>query len=278
VTKEQERARARRRWEKQQRAMRQRETVRARRMRVAAVVATVAAVVAVLAVLGAVLGSDGDDGDAQAAKDATSSPTSSPVSTTVAGCEQPPKPLGTGAKLSLPDEKTAEGKTYVATVTTNCGDIEVTLDGTKAPQAVAAFVELARKNYWVDAPCHRLTAADTLKVLQCGDPTGTGQGDPGFGFGVENAPADGKYPRGTLAMARTPDPKKGNGGQFFVVYGDSSLPDPDGYTVFGTVTSGLDIVDRIAEAGVAPGGERPDDGVPAAPISILRVAVTEKKA
>ncbi|MDF3043948.1 MAG: peptidylprolyl isomerase [Ornithinibacter sp.] len=78
-------------------------------------------------------------------------------------------------------------------------------------------------------------------------------------------------------MARTADPDTGNGGQFFLVHGDSSLPDPDGYTVFGTVTSGLDIVDRIAARGVAAGGS-PDDGIPAAPISILRVAVTEKKA
>ena len=115
-------------------------------------------------------------------------------------------------------------------------------------------------------------------MLQCGDPTGTGQGNPGYGFAVENAPKDGKYPRGTLAMARTSDPKKGNGGQFFLVYGDSTLPDPDGYTVFGTVTSGLDIVDKIAAAGVAPGGASATDGFPAAPISILRVAVTEKKA
>ena len=266
MTKEQERARARRRWEKQQRAIKQREADRARRMRVAAVVGTVAVIVAVLAVLGATLGSSGDDTAA------------TPVATTAAGCEPPPSPLGTAAKLTLPDKKTAEGKTFVALVTTNCGDIELTLDGTKAPQAVAAFVELASKGYWINSPCHRLTTAETLKVLQCGDPTGTGQGTPGYGFAVENAPKDGSYPRGTLAMARTSDPEKGNGGQFFLVYGDSSLPDPDGYSVFGTVTSGLDIVDKIAAAGVAPGGARPDDGAPAAPISILRVAVTEKKA
>jgi peptidyl-prolyl cis-trans isomerase B (cyclophilin B) len=268
VTKEQERARARRRYEKQQRTMRQREADRARRMRVAAVVGTVVAVVAVLAVLGSMFAST-DDTPA----DAPTTP-----ATTAAGCEQPPTALGTGAQLTLPDKASAEGKTFVATMSTNCGDIELTLDGTKAPQAVAAFVELANKDYWLNAPCHRLTTADSLKVLQCGDPTGTGQGDPGFGFGVENAPDDGRYPRGTLAMARTADPKEGNGGQFFIVYGDSTLPDPDGYTVFGTVTSGLDIVDRIAEAGVAPGGSSPDDGFPAAPISILRVAVTEKKA
>jgi len=143
---------------------------------------------------------------------------------------------------------------------------------------VASFVQLAERDYWRSAPCHRLTTSPTLKVLQCGDPTGTGQGNPGYGYGVENAPADGSYPRGTVAMARTQDPEQGNGGQFFIVYGDSSLPDPNGYTVFGTVTAGLDIVDKIVAAGVGPGGSSPDDGFPAAPISILSVAVTEKKA
>ena len=198
--------------------------------------------------------------------------------TTAAGCDLPPAALGTAAQLYLPDADTAKGKTYVATVTTNCGDIELTLDGTKAPQAVASFVELAKQNYWLNAPvppAHHGRDAQGAPVRR---PHGHRPGHPGYGFAVENAPKDGSYPRGTLAMARTNDPKKGNGGQFFLVYGDSSLPDPDGYTVFGTVTSGLDIVDKIAAAGVAPGGSSPDDGSPAAPISILRVAVTEKKA
>jgi peptidyl-prolyl cis-trans isomerase B (cyclophilin B) len=264
VTREQERARARRRYERRQAALVQRESDRARRMRLIAIVTTVVVVLGAAAVLGVVFVDSPDE--------------AAPKTTTAAGCDLPPAALGTAAQLSLPDAETAKGKTYVATVTTNCGDIELTLDGTKAPQAVASFLELAKQNYWLNAPCHRLTTAETLKVLQCGDPTGTGQGTPGYGFAVENAPKDGSYPRGTLAMARTSDPEKGNGGQFFLVYGDSSLPDPDGYSVFGTVTSGLDIVDKIAAAGVAPGGTSPDDGFPAAPISILRVAVTEKKA
>jgi len=263
VTKEQERARARRRYARQQAAIARREADRSRRLRVAAIVATVVVVVGLLAVLGTVFSPD--------------EPATSPSTTTSAGCDIPPTAPGTAAELTLPDKATAAGKTYVATLTTNCGDIELTLDGEKAPQAVASFVQLAQQNYWLNSPCHRLTTAETLKVLQCGDPTGTGSGDPGYGFGVENAPADGKYPRGTVAMARTADPEKGNGGQFFLVHGDSTLPDPDGYTVFGTVTSGLDIVDRIAAGGVAAGGST-DDGIPAAPISILRVAVTEKKA
>ena len=117
-------------------------------------------------------------------------------------------PSAPAPSSSLPDKATAEGKTYVATVTTNCGDIELTLDGEKAPQAVASFVELAKQNYWLNSPCHRLTTAETLKVLQCGDPTGTGQGTPGYGFGVENAPEDGAYPRGTVAMARPATPRR----------------------------------------------------------------------
>ncbi len=269
LTKKQERARARRRWEKQQAREAQRAADRARLARVAAVVGVVVLVVGLLAVLGLTLGRD------QGTPSAGSTP--SPSGTTLAGCALPPASLGTGAQLTLPDKKEAEGKTYTATLTTNCGDIVLRLDGTKAPQAVASFLQLARTNYWQDSPCHRLTATAALKVLQCGDPTGTGGGDPGYGFGVENAPKDGVYPRGTLAMARTTDPKKGNGGQFFLVYGKTTLPDPDGYTVFGTVTSGLDIVDKVAAAGVAPNGKSPTDGAPAAPISILSVAVTEEK-
>ena len=194
MTKEQERARARRRYERQQAAIAQRQQDHARRMRVAAIVGTVVVVLGALALLGTQLSSEEPDTE----------PT-----TTAAGCEPPPTSLGTAAQLTLPDAATAEGKTFVATLTTNCGDIEVTLDGTKAPQAVASFVQLANQNYWLNSPCHRLTTAPTLKVLQCGDPTGTGQGDPGYGFAVENAPKDGSYPRGTLAMARTSDPEPG---------------------------------------------------------------------
>jgi len=272
VTREQERARARRRYERQQAILARREAARARRLRVVAVVVTVVVVLGVATVLGAIYRNSSDPPAPAAGS------TAAAAAAAAAGCEPPPTALGTAAQLTLPKASTAKGKTYVATVTTNCGDIELTLDGTKAPQAVASFVELARQSYYLNAPCHRLVTGGSLQVLQCGDPTGTGQGNPGYGYAVENAPKDGKYPRGTLAMARTSDPKNGNGGQFFIVYGDSSLPDPDGYTVFGTVTSGLDIVDKIAAAGVAPGGTSPTDGSPVAPISILRVAVTEKKA
>ena len=98
------------------------------------------------------------------------------------------------------------------------------LDGAKAPQTVASFLGLARSGYWNDSPCHRLVTSG-IYVLQCGDPTGTGSGGPGYGFGVENAPKDGQYPAGTLAMARTSDPNS-NGGQFFIVYKQTSCRTP----------------------------------------------------
>ena len=146
----------------------------------------------------------------------------------------------------------------------------VELDGEAAPQTVASFRFLSQDGYYDDSPCHRLTTAGIF-VLQCGDPTGTGSGGPGYSFGVENAPADGVYPPGTLAMARGQDPNT-NGGQFFFVYDKTSLPDPNGYTIFGTVTEGLDIVERIAQQGVDGGA---GDGAPAQPISILDVSVEE---
>lgn len=261
MTRKQERARAKRRYVKRSVVLAQRERDRERLVSLARLLGPVVAVAVVAAILGPLL-----------------SVVTPPPQLTAAGCPLPPASYGTGAELTLPAKTLAGGKTWTATLTTNCGDIELQLDGAIAPQATSTIIDLARRDYYLNAPCHRLLASSGATVLQCGDPTGTGQGNPGFGYAVENAPKDQKYPRGTVAMARTNDPKKGTGAQFFLVDKDSSFPDPNGYTVVGTVTRGLDIVDKIVAAGVAPGGQSPEDGAPAAPISILRVAVTEKKA
>ncbi len=203
------------------------------------------------------------------------SATATTPAVSVAGCVTPPKVPTDKRTGTLPDKLTAAGKTFVATVTTNCGVITMELDGAKAPQTVASFLGLARSGYWADSPCHRLTTS-RIFVLQCGDPTGTGGGTPGYGFGVENAPADFTFGPGTLAMARTTDPQS-NGGQFFIVYMQTVLKDPAGYSIFGKITSGIDIVDKIAAAGAT----KPDangNTAPVQPISILKVDVTEKKA
>ncbi len=202
-------------------------------------------------------------------------PTPTPTPAVLAGCTQVPAPQTTTKKMtSAPDIEAARGKTFLATVTTNCGPITIELLGAKAPATVSSFILLAKEDYWAPSPCHRLTGDDQgLWVLQCGDPTGTGAGPgPGYHYGIENAPADGKYPRGTVAMARTSDPNS-NGDQFFIVYKDTTLPtDGGGYSIFGTVTKGMDIVDKIAAAGVYS-----VDGMsPMAPISILSVSVQPK--
>lgn len=192
-----------------------------------------------------------------------------------AGCAEAPVVPSAGqtpAPLEAPQGKVSG--TLSGVIETNCGPIEVELYADLAPETVRSFQHLAEAAYWENSPCHRLTT-EGIFVLQCGDPTGTGRGAPGYTFGIENAPEDGKYPPGTLAMARAQDPNS-NGGQFFIVYQDTELPvSGGGYSIFGKVTDGMDIVDRVAEQGVDGGGA---DGPPAAPISILSVEVTQEKA
>jgi peptidyl-prolyl cis-trans isomerase B (cyclophilin B) len=188
-------------------------------------------------------------------------------------CTEPPpppaEPLMFGPE-DLPTPVSGDPATLSATLQTSCGDVVVELYAADAPQTVASFQFLAQQGYWEDSPCHRLTTQG-IYVLQCGDPTGSGSGGPGYTYGTENAPADGLYPPGTLAMARTSDPNS-NGGQFFVVYEDTQLPvEGGGYSIFGRVTEGLEIVEAVAAAGAEGGAP---DGAPAQPVSILSVEVT----
>jgi peptidyl-prolyl cis-trans isomerase B (cyclophilin B) len=150
------------------------------------------------------------------------------------------------------------------TLTTNCGDIEIQMFTKLAPETVNSFAFLTDAGYMDGIACHRLTTQG-LFVLQCGDPTATGAGGPGYGLPEENLPEAGtnNYPAGTVAMARTSEPGSG-GSQFFLVFEDTTLG-PD-YTIFGKVVSGLDIIRDVAEVGVFGGG---GDGTPGQPIGIL---------
>lgn len=163
--------------------------------------------------------------------------------------------------------------TVPATLVTNDGTIGLELDNGKSPCTVNSFVSLAQQGFFDDTPCHRLTANNSLSVLQCGDPTGTGTGGPGYEFANEyptnQFPPDDPdlskpllYPRGTLAMANAGADT--NGSQFFIVYEDSRLPPT--YTVFGSVDeTGLATVDEIAARGVIGGNL---DGEPAKPVTV----------
>ncbi|GAB3170196.1 hypothetical protein GCM10027059_36330 [Myceligenerans halotolerans] len=171
----------------------------------------------------------------------------------------------------LPDVDVAEDRTWTVTLHT-CAtgtdqDITLELDGAAAPQAVASFVTLAADGYFDGTGCHRLTTSG-IYVLQCGDPTFTGAGGPGYEFGpIENAPQDDVYPAGTVAMARQGGNGESMGSQFFLVYEDSQIPSDEagGYTVFGEITSGLDVVRAVADEGVA---DSATDGAPAGPVTI----------
>jgi peptidyl-prolyl cis-trans isomerase B (cyclophilin B) len=152
------------------------------------------------------------------------------------------------------------------TIETNRGTIVMATDPA-APKTVAAQAALAQKGYFDDTPCHRLVTSGIF-VLQCGDPTGTGTGDPGYTLPDENLPQATKddYPAGTVAMANA-GPNTG-GSQFFIVYKDTTLP--PAYTVWGKVTSGLDVVSQIAADGTANGSP---DGPPKKPVTITSVTV-----
>jgi len=152
-----------------------------------------------------------------------------------------------------------------ATLETSAGAIPMTLDGERTPCTVESFVSLAQQQYFSNTECHRLTTQGIF-VLQCGDPTGTGLGGPGYRFDDE---LDGSetYPAGTVAMANAGPGT--NGSQFFLVYSDSELP--PNYTVFGTLSpAGLQVVKDIAAAGTAGGSP---DGAPATPVTITGVTI-----
>ncbi len=160
------------------------------------------------------------------------------------------RPASANSALA-PPPSASENRTWNATFDTSAGTITATLDGAAAPQAVASFVTLAKDGFFNGTECHRLVDQG-IYVLQCGSPDGTPNGGPGFRFGpIENAPGDDIYPAGTLAMARVGGDAYSMGSQFFFVYQDSTIPSDaaGGYTVFGTITDGLAILEGIGAAG-----------------------------
>jgi peptidyl-prolyl cis-trans isomerase B (cyclophilin B) len=171
------------------------------------------------------------------------------------------------ATATVPDASLAENRTWTGTIALSQGTLDISLDGAAAPQAVASFTQLAAQGFFDGTTCHRLDTS--IKILQCGDPTATGTGGPGYSFGpIENAPTDGSYPAGTIAMARQSGNAASQGSQFFIVYEDTTISDDTagGYTVIGQVTSGLDVVQAIAAAGTTSGTQ-----TPASPVTIENV-------
>lgn len=169
------------------------------------------------------------------------------------------------ASLSFPSFPPVAANATMA-LNTNLGQIVIAMDPA-APITDASMASLANDGYFNGTSCHRLTTQGIF-VLQCGDPTGTGTGTPGYQIPDENLPQTepNNYPAGTVAMANS-GPNT-NGSQFFIVYADTTLP--PAYTVWGEVTEGLDIVEQVAAAGVQGGGV---DGTPAQPLTIETATV-----
>ena len=237
--------------------------------------AAVAACLSVLTLAGCGNESDGTADDT--AEDTSSAtPSESPSESPDAGagggtatCEYPADGQEPARDVEPPSgDAPAEG-TITATITTNFGDIGLSLDAAATPCTVNSFVSLAEQGFYDDTPCPRIGDQEGFGILQCGDPTGTGSGGAGYSF-ADELTGDETYPAGTLAMANAgPDT---NGSQFFLVFRDSQFT-PD-YTVFGTIDeAGLATIDAIAAEG--NDGQHPaGGGTPNKPVTIEKVTVS----
>jgi len=226
---------------------------------------------------------------------AASSSTSTPSASVTPSASATPSPSSTAAMVdgkciytksgsaakpvSLPSAKPDTKATYTAKFTTNRGIIRVKFTSA-APCTVNSFVSLADQAYFNNTHCHRLVTSGIF-VLQCGDPTGTGDGGPGYVFNSENLSSlkqvtvggqtEALYPAGSVAMANTGQPDS-NGSQFFFVYKNTDLP--ASYTPFGTITSGLSIIQKVAKAG-SDNSNGTGDGHPKEKVQIDSVTITK---
>ena len=229
------------------------------------------------------------DGVTRGRPDRTATPWP-PVSGTLPAFD-PPKTLGSNCQYpattepaSKPVKPPQNGRIATdpvvirASIATSAGTVGLELDNNKTPCTVNNFTSLAKQGFFDNTKCHRLTTSTELGLLQCGDPTGTGTGGPGYRFPNEYPTNQYRmsdpalktpvlYPRGTLAMANSGPGT--NGSQFYLVHQDSMLPPT--YTVFGTIDgAGLATLDKVAAAGVAGGS---DDGTPVVDVMITSVQV-----
>ncbi|MGJ6979369.1 peptidylprolyl isomerase [Aestuariimicrobium soli] len=168
-----------------------------------------------------------------------------PATGTKPACSYPVGGREPARPVDPPSGDVATQGTVTATLAMTAGTVTITMDRAKAPCTVHNFESLASQGWFDKTTCHRLVD-NGIFILQCGDPTGTGTGGPGYSFADELTGKE-TYPRGTVAMANAgPDT---NGSQFFIVWQDSPL-DPN-YTVFGTIDEqSLKVVSSIASQGV----------------------------
>jgi cyclophilin family peptidyl-prolyl cis-trans isomerase len=244
-----------------------------------------ASAIAVLVVVGAALLITGvfkGDDDSDAAAEPTASDTAASSSSAAApstnadgtvSCTYAPDDSGnpnlTDVGTPPAPEATPTQGTSTLLMSTDQGDLTLTLDRAKAPCAAASFTYLASQQFFDGSTCHRLVNQPSFGVLQCGDPSGTGMGGPTYKYAEEVGEGT-TYPRGTIAMAKTSAPNT-TGSQFFLCFVDTQLP-PE-YTVVGTVDeAGLAVLDTVAAGGIKDVGPE-GDGAPAIPVTVDTLSV-----
>jgi cyclophilin family peptidyl-prolyl cis-trans isomerase len=277
-TTKQRRQTARRRLERQ--LIRRAEAARKRRIRYQAI----GAVVSVFLVVGAVwliAAKVGGTGKATPQPTASTKPTAAPIATrtfskakraakrTLGPCRYAETAQSLGSPytrdVGLPPDpaRTPRTGTEKLTLATTQGAVVITLDRAKAPCAVQSLGYLASKRFYDGSPCHRMSTSASLSMLQCGDPSGTGQGGPTYNLRQEVAKTA-RYAKGVVAMANTGQPNS-TGSQLFLIFADSQLS--PSYSIVGTVTAGMDVLEKIGAAGddgsfdPSPGGGKPVLGV-----------------
>ena len=255
------------------------ELVRRRRRNLAILATVVAVAVVVVAALVITGVFSGDDTSSEASPSSSAATSGAAAPTTNAdgtiACTYSPDDSGNPNLKDVGTPPTPEATPTQGTSTllmsTNQGDLTLTLDRAKAPCAAASFAYLASQKFFDGSPCHREVNQPTFGVLQCGDPTGSGSGGPSYKFAQE-IPAGTTYPRGTIAMANTGQPDS-TGSQFFLCFVDTQLS-PD-YTPVGTVDeAGLAVLDKVAAAGNDGSFEaQAGGGAPKLPVTINTMTV-----
>ena len=296
-SRERERRRARERFEQQRSARRERQRKTRKR---AGIGLAVLCVLGLIAGVSAILVSGGGTATAAKKPTAKASATASPTASATASaspaavtepathCSYTSASAGTVVKSSLPTASPDYKAAYTASINTNLGPIKIDLANSKATCTVNSFAHLASDDFWNNTQCHRLSTTDGLYMLQCGDPTAKasqtlscssatlGSGGPGYEFASENLPTAGSsgsatYKAGTVAMANSGGAT--NGSQFFLVFKNTTLG-PD-YTPFGTITSGLDILQNVAKAGTSCTFAGAGGGVPKDKVIIDSVSISK---
>jgi peptidyl-prolyl cis-trans isomerase B (cyclophilin B) len=207
---------------------------------------------------------------------AAAEPVKPPATSTVGPCVYTEDGMPPARDVTLPPSgPSVDTRPATMVITTDKGTMTASLDAAKAPCTVHALRYLAEQGFFDGTTCHRMTGgeAPNISVLQCGDPTATGWGGPGFQYANENTEGV-TYHRGVIAMANGGSDT--NGSQFFINYADPNEIGArllaGGYTVVGQITEGLDVLDAIVAPGVAGGG---DDGPPASPPVIHSIEITQ---